>query len=388
VYDSQFPGRGWRVTYDKFPTYALVLNELKRFLRKFASEPVVHIWIQGRLGDLGPQQMVDKLRSDVDSGISTKGKINVIIMPAGTGKTTYSLMYPELVDVDTIINSPEVKEVMKSMRRRALETENWEMLNNMNGELVNDALKAGKLRNRILLIHHVDSLGDRHLTLNVLGGAKLPRSKMLDVAEERDAVDPMWSTLTKKNWTESNVQIMSRSSMNAYILEIVTKFRGRWLESDMGERKRTPEYRKYWYSDIFLSREIWDTFASTKYSRIPVIPWRVSNIGMRSYHPGLPPQVFPPTAFLARNSISYSLNKKEVYHNYSEYVNMIEISDGDKENLDFGWRYLGEQMYSMEDVNTTDYILYKVEDSSFFHGLGSVVTSMHACYGFGRSIPN
>jgi hypothetical protein len=388
AYDAAFPDRGWRVTYEKFATYEEVLEQLKLFLSLHSAEPEVHVWIQGNQNGLTPQLMVNSLRDDVtNTSNETKPSVDVIIMPAGTGKTTYASMYPELLDVDDIINSPNIKGVMKSLRKKAMQQMDFDELNNINGELVLDSLKKGDIANRILLIHGPDTLGDV-LNLNVLASGKLPKKEMLKTSKVRAETDTQWSAITELNWSTSASPVMSRSAMDGLVREVVRSHQRSALDLTIGPvADKTYEYRSYWKSDLKDSRDLWDTYGSRRPTRIPLIPWRVSNIGMRIYGPGLPPQLFPASDIMRRNDITNFIDYTEIYHNYSEYVEMIEISDADRseDGLDFGWRYLGQGMYSMMDINSTDYKLYKVQDVDFFKGLGTVVTSAHACFGFGRS---
>jgi hypothetical protein len=388
LYDAKYPDRGWRVTYEKFPTYESVLEQLKSFLALHSSEPEVHIWIQGNQKGLSPQLMVNALRDDVVNITNTSlPTVDVLIMPSGTGKSTYASMYPELLDVDDIINAPSVKGVMKTLRKRAMQDMNFDELNNLNGELVLDALTKGDIAGRILLIHGHDTLGNA-LKINVLGSGKLPKKEMLDIAKMRGETDDQWSKLTELNWTTSKTPIMSRSAMNGLVREVVRSHQRKKLDLTVSPvTDKTYEYRKYWKSDLVDSRDMWDVYGSRRPTRIPVIPWRVCNVGMRVYGMSLPPQLFPSSNVMRKYGIEDFIDYTEVYHNYSEHVTMIEISEADRaeDGLDFGWRYLGQGMYSMMDISSTDYKLYKVEDSDFFKGLGTVVTSAHACFGFGRT---
>jgi len=347
------------------------------------------VWIQGNLKGLTPTLMVNKLKMDIGSvrNVNEDPIIDVVVLPAGTGKTTYSSMYPELLDVDDIINSPDVQGLMKSLRKRALQSENWDELNNLNGQLVLDAFNAGKISDRILLVHHNDMFGDV-IKVNVLASAKLSKKEMLKVSQDRAKTDKMWSQLTELNWTDAKAPIMSRSALDGMMREIVRSHqRSRLDVASTPIIDKTYEYIKYWKTSLADTRDMWDVYGSRKPTRIPLIPWRVSNVGMRVYGPSLPPQLFPASNVMRSHGITNFMDYTEVYHNYSEYVTMIEITDADRADggLDFGWRYLGQGMYSMADIDSTEYRLYKVQDSDFFRGLGTVVTSAHACFGFGRS---
>jgi len=165
------------------------------------------------------------LRTSVASEMQND-PIDVIIMPAGTGKTTYAKKHPELFDVDDIINATSVKDNMKLLRRRAMETNKWDMVNDVNGEMVIDAYKSGKLKGKILLIHHEDALGKR-VEITVLGAMKPTYSDMMKVADERSEHDKMWGSLTQLNWSQANVPIMARKDMDTFVKNIVNNYRNR-----------------------------------------------------------------------------------------------------------------------------------------------------------------
>lgn len=388
AYDSQYPERGWRITYEKYKSYDDVLMQLKSFIDKYSSEPELHIWIQGNQKGLTPQLMVNALREDINaSSNGSTTAIDVIIMPSGTGKSTYSSMYPELLDVDDIINASYVKGVMKSLRKRAMQNMDFDELNNLNGELVMDSLAKGEIAGRILMIHGSDTLG-KSVKMNVLASAKLSKKEMLEISKSRAEIDPHWSSMTELNWSTSMVPVMSRSAINGLIREIVRSHQRKSLDLTVSPVvDRTYEYRTYWKTDLRESIDLWALYGGRRPTRIPVIPWRVSNVGMRVYGVALPPQLFPASSVMRKNGIKDFIDYTEIYHNYSEHVTMIEISDADRasDGLDFGWIYLGQGMYSMMDIDSTVYRLYKVQDVDFFKGLGTVVTSAHACFGFGRT---
>jgi hypothetical protein len=388
AYDSQYPERGWRITYEKYKSYDDVLTQLKSFIEKYSSEPELHIWIQGNQKGLTPQLMVNALREDINaSSNESTATIDVIIMPSGTGKSTYSSMYPELLDIDDIINAPHVKGVMRSLRKRAMQNMDFDELNDLNGELVMDSLTKGEIAGRILLMHGSDTLG-KNVKVNILASAKLPKKEMLEISKSRAEIDPHWSSMTELNWSTSMVPVMSRSAINGLIREVVRSHQRKNLDLTVSPVvDRTYEYRTYWKTDLRESIDLWALYGGRRPTRIPVIPWRVSNVGMRVYGTALPPQLFPASSVMRKNGIKDFIDYTEIYHNYSEHVSMIEISDADRasDGLDFGWMYLGQGMYSMMDIDSTVYRLYKVQDVDFFKGLGTVVTSAHACFGFGRT---
>uniref|UniRef100_A0A2V0RAB9 VP7 n=1 Tax=viral metagenome TaxID=1070528 RepID=A0A2V0RAB9_9ZZZZ len=151
--------------------------------------------------------------------------------------------------------------------------------------------------------------------------------------------------------------------------------------------KRTSEYLSLWTTPIEQSHDMWDLYGSRPPMRIPLIPWRVTNLGPRIFNAGNPPQLFPATTFMRKMGMPKDmLQITEVYCNYSEFVEMIPLTADDANVLDFGWMLVGDNLYTMSLINESNIKhLYKVKDQDFFNGLGSVVTSAHACFGIGRA---
>jgi len=163
---------------------------------------------------------------------------------------------------------------------------------------------------------------------------------------------------------------------------------GELFDSEIITRgKKTAEYLELWNTPLEDSNDLWDYYGGKTPVRIPVIPWRVSNLGPRIYSRSIPPQLFPPTHFVnAMNLKDIRLNITEVYCNYSEFVEMIPITSDDALLLDFAWMPVGNNLYTMAKITeSTKGHLLKVKDPDFFNGCGSVVTAAHACFGIGRS---
>jgi hypothetical protein len=156
---------------------------------------------------------------------------------------------------------------------------------------------------------------------------------------------------------------------------------------DFVRGQRTSEYLELWHTPLEDSLDVWDYYGGKSPVRIPVIPWRVSNLGPRLYSRSIPPQLFPPTHFAkAMNITDVKLTLTEVYCNYSEFVEMVPINSDDALLLDFAWMPVGNNLYTMAKITeATKGHLLKVKDPDFFNGCGSVVTSAHACFGIGRS---
>jgi hypothetical protein len=151
--------------------------------------------------------------------------------------------------------------------------------------------------------------------------------------------------------------------------------------------KRTAEYLSLWTTPIEESVDLWEAYGGKSPTHIPIIPWRVTNLGTRVFNRGIPPQLFPASSFMRTMNLTDSkLHLTEVYANYSEFVEMVPLTADDQRTLDYGWMPVGINLYTMSKITEGNYShLYKVKDESFFLGCGSVVTSAHACFGIGRS---
>lgn len=150
---------------------------------------------------------------------------NVIILPCGTGKTTYAKKYPEIfIDIDTIIETPENKENMKFLRKKALETNNWENVINLQKNIFINKLKNNYSKNLnykyIYLIHSQFMFGI-DFSLNILGSAKLPEKELLLIAKERGLKNKQWELETIYNWKTSIVPICTRNEINKMIEKII-----------------------------------------------------------------------------------------------------------------------------------------------------------------------
>lgn len=81
-YEARYPGRGRRIAYDVHTTYASVLAALREFLQQHPNGS--HVWVQGRLEDMPPQQVVARLQADILSDValssSVSGQLNVPIL--------------------------------------------------------------------------------------------------------------------------------------------------------------------------------------------------------------------------------------------------------------------------------------------------------------------
>jgi hypothetical protein len=186
--------------------------------------------------------------------------------------------------------------------------------------------------------------------------------------------------------------------------ELIAKLKGDVdgaLAQYMGGRENA---QAFWAADVSKSTDVFHYYASRPPQRIPVVPWRACNMGMRMYG-GQRPQVFPATTWLRKVLDSYGGGKHPagsvarlvlnavrelpddvVYTNYSGFVKMIPMGKDDA--LDFAWSEIRPNEYKMVAVGSPPGpcgYLYKIANPGFFMGMGSVATSQHSAFGIGRS---
>lgn len=380
LYDDKFPDRGWRVTYDIYDTYEKVTSQLLNFLEMHENEEEVHIWIQGSLKGLTPEKMVSRLKVTISQlEVSTSSKIHVMLLASGSGKTYLSNKYESVIDIDDIYSKADPN--LKTQRDDTMKNEEWSKHDEINAMIIENAYDKGDLDGRLLVVHVPQVL--TRIPHTVHGKYKMTKGELLKVLDERKD-DFEWAKMTKLNWNTSQYSVRSRDSINDEVVKALQA-----LPSSSLNRNNVgyDEYKRLWDVPITDSYDLWELYGSKNPVRIPVIPWRVSNLGMRVYDKGLPPQLFPPSSFCKIMNIDLSdLDVVEIYGNYSDYVKLIPMDADSAKKLDFGWREVGRNLYSMIAANDENYsTLLMIEDPSFFNGCGSVVTSAHACFGLGRS---
>jgi hypothetical protein len=382
LYDAKFPDRGWRITYDVHGSIHDVFSQLTDFIHMHSSEDELHIWIQGTLNGMGPAEVVSDLKRLVANMESpSDDSVKVIIMPSGSGKTTYSRKYDNLVDVDDLFDKASKKDRLN--RVETMKDENWELHNQINSKIINDAYTAGVLDDKILLIHTEDAL--KGVTYEVLDKFRLSKGEMLKVVDERKDNEE-WAKMTKLNWSSSNLPILTREDMDDKIKMHVDSLKLSNSTPSIDEGNDS-SYSSLWNTPLNKSYDLWELYGGSSPTRIPVIPWRVSNLGPRMYAKGLPPQLFPSSTILTRYGIGTGdINPVEVYGNYSEYVKLVPMLEDDAKRLDYGWKVIGNNMYVMQPATPGNLNeLLKVDDEEFFMGCGSVVTAAHGCFGIGRT---
>ena len=187
-------------------------------------------------------------------------------------------------------------------------------------------------------------------------------------------------------WIQGTLQDMSSTEL---LRRLKVDIQGEFAKY-MNGRKAAQDL---WHYSLDQSTDLNYYYASRPPQRIPTVPWRTCNMGMRIFSERKP-QVFPASTWMSEmglgtlnvNAKEAILFGKEVYVNYSGYVKMIPLWDHDA--VDFAWKEISPNEYVMVPVGSApgaSGYLYKVANPDFFMGMGSVATSQHSVFGLGRS---
>uniref|UniRef100_A0A2V0RCK3 VP7 n=1 Tax=viral metagenome TaxID=1070528 RepID=A0A2V0RCK3_9ZZZZ len=191
-------------------------------------------------------------------------------------------------------------------------------------------------------------------------------------------------------WIQGSLQDMSSTELIARLKNDASEE----FENYMNGRKNA---QALWEADLSTSTDVYHYYASRPPQRIPTVPWRVCNMGMRQF-PDQKPQVYPATTWMGEVAAKMAaakmpetvmhtiLEDKVIYTNYSGFVKMIPMWKHDK--LDFAWKEVRPNEYMIVKNGSApgpNGYLYKVANPDFFMGMGSVATSQHAAFGVGRS---
>jgi len=145
------------------------------------------------------------------------GLIRGVILPAGTGKSTYAKRYGEpFVDIDTLLDAPEYKDERESLKQTALETNDWSALTKSNTDILQKAFADGLVHaGNVFLLHGATMFNG--VEVDVLGSGKLTEAEMERVARSRGGLG---GDLTRKNWQDSPFPAMSRSQIDHMVSKI------------------------------------------------------------------------------------------------------------------------------------------------------------------------
>jgi hypothetical protein len=124
-----------------------------------------------------------------------------------------------------------------------------------------------------------------------------------------------------------------------------------YVRKELQRRGTNPgdvSYYSYW-SDS-KPQDIGVAYGNRRPFRMPIIPWRTSNMGMLKYgNSNLKPQLFPSSTLQVRGLINgkHRLPDDARYSNYSEFVRLIPMTLPPK--YDYYWMQVGENEYVMRE---------------------------------------
>ena len=139
-----------------------------------------------------------------------------LILPAGSGKSTLSLKYKYLIDIDSL-HTLQFREELKKKYNETLKTGDWSAYNNFECEWILPKLQSFP-SNYILLVHCHEKANI--MKLKILGCFKPSIDVMKQVVEERGEER---GKLTMLNWVtvKDAIVMESHQSLEKAILEIV-----------------------------------------------------------------------------------------------------------------------------------------------------------------------
>ena len=145
-----------------------------------------------------------------------------IVLPCGSGKTTLSKKYDNLIDIDELLTETQ-QQVLKELCIKAMKDNNWEKHQNKEYEFIND--KIIEMNNdKILLCHH-ESKALKY-NLKVIGSFKTSKEIMLKVAKMRSKTDEFRGLCTIHNYESCNESVIceTHEKIEEEILKLSLKF--------------------------------------------------------------------------------------------------------------------------------------------------------------------
>jgi hypothetical protein len=148
-----------------------------------------------------------------------------IVLPAGSGKSTLSLKYNFLIDIDSL-HSQQFREELKLHYYETLKTGNWDLYNKKECEWI--LPKIAKFpTNYVLLVHCHEKA--HLLNLQILGSFKPTYNILKNVAKIRGKER---GNLTILNWetvTDSKI-LASHNDIENEVLKCVNEIKNTYLE--------------------------------------------------------------------------------------------------------------------------------------------------------------
>ena len=146
--------------------------------------------------------------------MSLKG---VVVIPAGSGKTTLSRKYKNIYDIDSF-HSKEDEIKINKLYKEVFLSKNWEKYNTYEISLIKE--KIDNLPTPFLLLLHYKEKGDL-LNLTYLGACKISKNIMERIATERGKTDKLREEMTRNNWKYIDANIFdSYEEIDTYIINL------------------------------------------------------------------------------------------------------------------------------------------------------------------------
>ena len=144
----------------------------------------------------------------------------VIVIPAGSGKTTLSNKYKNIYDIDSFLTEENNKK-LNDLYKKTIITKNWKLYNKYEYDLIKD--KINNLRKPFILLVHCKEKGYL-LNLDYLGSCKICKNIMNEIAIERGKTNKLREIMTRDNWENTKCNIFkSFDDINNYVINICKK---------------------------------------------------------------------------------------------------------------------------------------------------------------------
>jgi hypothetical protein len=167
--------------------------------------------------------------------------ITAIVMPAGTGKTSLASQEKRFVDIDDIIDAPELRDEHKKLRAVAAKTNDWTQLSASYASALANWLSKNTAEGRIFLIHSADMFGDA-VKVNKLFGAKLKADDLRKVIAEREEKDEQWAQMTRLNNATSEDPAMSRDAIRNKAYDALAAMPERHFSGTKFDNRNSPAF--------------------------------------------------------------------------------------------------------------------------------------------------
>jgi hypothetical protein len=359
-YEKKYPGRGWRISYEKYTSLNEVYMKLLDFLDEYPSGEV-HVWIQGNLKGMGPAKTLENLREKIRTEADMRRSGNEQV------EESFQLQY---YDGDEVLLKPNSPYYMMEEDYTPFTDRNmwYEFLRA-------DIMLFMSERPSAVVISTVPHDFIETYPNIVDGVIQIPGTPINRSMEARRARGIM------EKHSISLYSSFDEITEPGFYLTLHDKEKLQFIYDyeSSGVARVHRHIHNYWTSDLYDSYDPYFKYVGSNLQRIPVIPWRVTNYGHRLFGDGLLPQLFPCTQMGLSMT---TMDTKTRYLNYTGNVKFRKPFSGEK--FDFVW--VGDNMngYRMEkqEVAMDDGLV--VGNPEIFLGMGSVVVSVHSIMKFKR----